>query len=345
MNNEIAMVAIALSIVAIAWPYIRRPDPVLTRMAEFISGMDGTRKEEIAVDSSRHDLGGLISELNKASKRLYNQRQAEEVARAHLEQMTELVDESPNIVLTMDRLGEIQYLNVRAKQLIASLGLEPDDMAILFPMTPMKIVDSCINNREVLNNLDVVYSDYTFSWTIKPIRGQSMLQAHASVNRRSEQQNVEEAALKNRVRPNGVPNLYVIHDHPGFRQKIGTVLVIDSDPVAQDLISRFLGREGYQVHCADSGDTGLELASRLKPDLITLDIMMPGKNGWIVFSALKDNPELARIPVVVISGVGNKRFVHAMGADDYVPKPVDWSKLGKVVQKLSNRFRSAQSAQ
>lgn len=344
MNNAIAMLAIALSIVAIAWPYIRKPDPVLTRLAEFISGMDGTRTEEIAVDSSRNDLSGLISELNKAQKRLYNQRQAGEAARAHLEQMTELVDESPNIVLTMDHLGEIQYLNVRAKRLIASLGLDPDDIAILFPMTPMKIVDSCINNREVLNNLDVVYSDYTFSWTIKPIRGQSMLQAHASVNRRSAEQNVE-AATQNQVRPNGAPNLYVIHDHPGFRQKIGTVLVIDADPVAQDLISRFLGREGYQVHCADNGDAALELAGQLKPDLITLDIMMPGKNGWIVFSALKDDADLARIPVVVVSGVGNKRFVHAMGADDYVPKPVDWGKLGKVVQKLSNKFRSAQSAQ
>jgi CheY-like chemotaxis protein len=345
MNNEIAMVAIALSIVAIAWPYIRKPDPVLTRLAEFISGMDGTRTEEMAVDSSRHDLGGLISELNKASKRLYKQRQAGEAARAHLEQMTELVDESPNIVLTIDSFGEIQYLNARAKQLIASLGLETEDITILLPMTPMKIVDSCINNRETLSNLDVVYSDYTFSWTIKPISGRSMLQAHASINRRSEKQNDEVAAIKNQVRPDGVPNLYVIQDHPGFRQKIGTVLVIDADPVAQDLISRFLGREGYHVHCADSGDTALELARQLKPDLITLDIMMPGKNGWIVFSSLKDDPELAGIPVVVVSGVGNKRFINAMGADDYVPKPVDWDKLGKVAQKLSNRSRSKQTAQ
>lgn len=61
----------------------------------------------------------------------------------------------------------------------------------------------------------------------------------------------------------------------------------------------------------------------------------------MVLSALKDDPELVNIPVVVVSSVGNRRFVHAMGADDYVPKPIDWNALGKTVNKLSSNCRKS----
>ncbi len=282
----------------------------------------------------------------KASRRLHQQRQELDASRNHLEHLVELVEESPSVIMVMDHFGEIQYLNARAKQLIASLGLCPEDIVMLLPKPQMKLVESCIHKQDVLKNLSSEYSDYTLTWTIKPVRGKPLLQAHALVNwQGGNHMDVGSANDEAHVDPESPPHLYAISNHPDFRHQSGTVLVIDDDPMVHDQMSQFMTREGYKVHCADGGDAGLEQARKLKPDLITLDIMMPGKNGWIVLGALKDDPELAGIPVIIVSGVGNERFVHAMGADEYIPKPIDWEKLGSVMKKLSPRFRSAQAVQ
>jgi signal transduction histidine kinase/CheY-like chemotaxis protein len=113
------------------------------------------------------------------------------------------------------------------------------------------------------------------------------------------------------------------------------VLVIDDDPHAVDLLSRFLLREGFQVESAHSGKEGIELARKTRPDVITLDVMMPGMDGWAVLAALKADPDLGMIPVIMTTMMENKELGHAMGAADCLSKPVDWSRLEQLLGRLA----------
>jgi DNA-binding response OmpR family regulator len=112
-----------------------------------------------------------------------------------------------------------------------------------------------------------------------------------------------------------------------------TVLVIDDDPAVCDLMTRSLTKEGFVVVCAEDGRKGLELAKQIKPTIITLDVMMPGMDGWAVLSALKNDPELATIPVIMLTVVDDKNIGFSLGADEYFTKPIDWTRLGAVLQK------------
>jgi signal transduction histidine kinase/DNA-binding response OmpR family regulator len=119
------------------------------------------------------------------------------------------------------------------------------------------------------------------------------------------------------------------------RETIGHVLMIDDDPVIQDLMRSFLMREGYTVAVADSGPAGLVLARERKPDVITLDIAMPGMDGWSVLAELKNDPELADTPVVILTMTDNKTLGYALGATEYLMKPIDRERLAAVLRKYS----------
>jgi len=106
-----------------------------------------------------------------------------------------------------------------------------------------------------------------------------------------------------------------------------TVLVIDDDPEAQDIVERFLRKDGFEVATACSGEEGLHLAHILKPAAITLDVMMPDMDGWSVLRALKANPVLQDIPVVMLTMVDDKSKGYTLGATDYLTKPVDRNQL------------------
>src|SRR5205823_2412894 len=112
------------------------------------------------------------------------------------------------------------------------------------------------------------------------------------------------------------------------------VLVIDDDPAMHDLMQRSLGKDGYRVEVAGDGRTGIEMAKRLKPTVITLDVMMPSMDGWAVLAALKADPATADIPVVMLTIVDDKNMGFALGAADYFTKPIDWQRLGAVIQKF-----------
>jgi len=114
------------------------------------------------------------------------------------------------------------------------------------------------------------------------------------------------------------------------------VLVIDDDPVVLDLMSRFLAREGFTVRTADNGKAGIELAKSIRPAAITLDVMMPGMDGWAVLSALKADPETAAIPIVMVTINDNKEMGFALGAADYLSKPVDWGRLAGLIKRLGS---------
>ena len=114
---------------------------------------------------------------------------------------------------------------------------------------------------------------------------------------------------------------------------VGTVLVIDDDPDARDLLKRMMTREGYRVVTAGSGEEGLRVARSLQPDAITLDVMMPGMDGWTVLARLKADAALAQIPVIIVTIVDRREMGFALGASDYVTKPIDSDRLTQLLRK------------
>jgi CheY-like chemotaxis protein len=111
------------------------------------------------------------------------------------------------------------------------------------------------------------------------------------------------------------------------------ILSIDDDPDVIEILRKYLVPEGYSIIGALSGDEGLEMAVRMNPALITLDIMMPKKDGWQVLRELKQNPQTRDIPVLIHSIVDNKPLALSLGAVDVMTKPTDPKRLLSLVKK------------
>jgi CheY-like chemotaxis protein len=114
----------------------------------------------------------------------------------------------------------------------------------------------------------------------------------------------------------------------------GTVLVIDDDPTARDLMATYLTDEGFVVETAASGVDGLRRARELRPAAIILDIVMPDMDGWTVLAALKGEPDLADIPVIIVTIVDEQRRGIALGAAGYLTKPIDRERLVALLSRL-----------
>ena len=113
-----------------------------------------------------------------------------------------------------------------------------------------------------------------------------------------------------------------------------TVLVVDDDPAARDLLTRFLRREGFGVITAATGEQAMRMARERLPSAITLDVMMPGMDGWEVLRSLKADATLAAIPVVLLTITDDKSLGYALGAAEYLTKPVDYAQLAAALGRL-----------
>jgi signal transduction histidine kinase/DNA-binding response OmpR family regulator len=112
------------------------------------------------------------------------------------------------------------------------------------------------------------------------------------------------------------------------------VLVIDDDQTARELLQRGLEKEAdFEVILAGSGEEGVARAREVNPDVITLDVLMPGMDGWAVLKALKSDPSTASIPVVMVSMVDDKEIGYALGASDYLLKPFDRDRLATTLRR------------
>jgi len=103
-----------------------------------------------------------------------------------------------------------------------------------------------------------------------------------------------------------------------------TILVVDDEEDILELLRYTFAREGYHVHCAETGEKALSLAGRLTPDIVVLDLMLPGINGLDVMRTLKSDPETAAVPIVMLTARGEEADVVTgleLGADDYITKP------------------------
>ena len=116
-----------------------------------------------------------------------------------------------------------------------------------------------------------------------------------------------------------------------------TVLVVDDDAASRDLLTTSLRREGYRTVQARGGDEALELALKLRPDAITLDVLMPKTDGWAVLGALKANPELCDIPVVMVTVAPDRGIGLSLGAAEVMTKPVDRAELASLLRHLLSR--------
>jgi signal transduction histidine kinase/DNA-binding response OmpR family regulator len=112
------------------------------------------------------------------------------------------------------------------------------------------------------------------------------------------------------------------------------VLIVDDDPTVRSVTERYLTREGFSVVTADSGREGLRLARELHPAAMTLDLVMPDLDGWTVLSALKGDPELSDIKVILMTILDEKNRGYTLGATDYMVKPVDRERLGAVLRTI-----------
>jgi GAF domain-containing protein/DNA-binding response OmpR family regulator len=111
------------------------------------------------------------------------------------------------------------------------------------------------------------------------------------------------------------------------------VLVIDDDPAARDLLRRYLEADDLRVVTAASGEDGLRLVRQLQPDLVTLDVLMPGLDGRAVLGTLKSDPATLAIPVIILTILDDRGLGFSLGAAEYLTKPIDRRRLVATVHQ------------
>jgi len=117
------------------------------------------------------------------------------------------------------------------------------------------------------------------------------------------------------------------------RSSSSCILVIDDDPAVHQLLADVLQPEGYPLKFATSGKEGLRLAKELRPAVITLDVLMPDMDGWVVLALMKADPDLVTIPVIMLTVRADQDFGFSMGVADYLQKPIDRGRLIAVLKR------------
>ena len=115
------------------------------------------------------------------------------------------------------------------------------------------------------------------------------------------------------------------------------ILVVDDDPEIVTMLSTRLTKRGYKVFTASDGHKAIEIAKRELPDVVLLDVMMPGTSGWEVARAIKQDPATAAVKIVMVSAIGEKTneiTAPIYGADAHVDKPFEFEQLERVIAKL-----------
>ncbi len=125
--------------------------------------------------------------------------------------------------------------------------------------------------------------------------------------------------------------------------KVPLILIVDDEAPARELLTSYLEPEGYRVEIASSAAEALEKARQLQPDAITLDILMPNSTGFEALLHLKSAPETANIPIIVVSILDQQKMGFALGAADYLVKPVDKTLLVQTIRKYTHPLTAEKS--
>jgi CheY-like chemotaxis protein len=116
-----------------------------------------------------------------------------------------------------------------------------------------------------------------------------------------------------------------------------TILLVEDNELNRDMLSRRLIRRGYAVVCAQDGEQGHTMACAHRPDLILMDIGLPGIDGWQVTRLLKNNPQTAGIPIIALTAhalLTDREKAREVGCDDYDTKPIDFVRLSDKIEAL-----------
>jgi two-component system, cell cycle response regulator DivK len=117
------------------------------------------------------------------------------------------------------------------------------------------------------------------------------------------------------------------------------ILIVEDNEMNLDMLSRRLARKGYQVITAMDGSEGLQMANYEMPDLILMDMSLPGMDGWEATRHLKASPETSKIPVIALTAhamVGDREKAMEAGCNDYDTKPVELDRLIRKMENLLN---------
>ena len=120
-----------------------------------------------------------------------------------------------------------------------------------------------------------------------------------------------------------------------------TVLIVDDDPVVHEVLAPTLAKKGYRVIHARDGAEALDIVRKTPPDIVTLDVMMPNVDGWTVLGAMKSDPALAHIPVIMLTIVDDRNLGWSLGASEYITKPIDRERLVALVGRFTSRNADA----
>lgn len=124
-----------------------------------------------------------------------------------------------------------------------------------------------------------------------------------------------------------------------------TLLVVDDNQDNTEIVRQYFEAKGYVVTVASDGEEALMRFEEMKPDLVLLDVMMPGRDGWEVCRIMKQHPQLGRrvrvIMVTALSEWEDKRVALQTGADDYVEKPFDLPQLARTVERNAAMLRAS----
>src|SRR6516162_9246243 len=120
---------------------------------------------------------------------------------------------------------------------------------------------------------------------------------------------------------------------PEGAEHAALVMVVDDDPNARDLLAATVRREGYRVIEATDGEAALSLAREWRPDVVTLDVLMPRMDGWAVLTALKSDARLAEIPVIIVTVLADRGIAVSLGAAEFLTKPVDRPRLAATIRQ------------
>lgn len=279
-------------------------DEVVTTITPLVSKNQNTLKVQVAAD-----IGQMHADLTKVRQTLFNllsnASKFTEKGVITIEAMREVTGAVPMIVLRVKDTG---------------IGMTPEQLQKLFEAFAQ--ADPSTTRKYGGTGLGLAISR----------RFCRMMGGDISVTSEHGKGSTFEVRLPAVVDPTVPVEAAAVSSVP--RKDGRTVLVIDDDPVIHDLMRRTLSKDGFHVEVASGGSSGIERARELKPDVITLDVMMPGKDGWKVLEAIKAEEGLAKIPVVMVTILDNKQMGYALGASDYFVKPVDFERLGDVLRKL-----------
>lgn len=123
-----------------------------------------------------------------------------------------------------------------------------------------------------------------------------------------------------------------------------TIVVVDDDPAVCELMDRFLTKEGFSVKTIKNAKDALDFIRKQPPFAVTCDLMMPGMDGWSFLQAVKEDPAICDIPVIMISISPNRELGIALGAVEFLSKPVDWNDLSRVLERLRSQSRASSNA-